>query len=192
MSADSSSEEMRESWDKRWADTGLAPASIDPYPLFADHVDLFPTSGDALEVACGRGRGAVWLASLGLDVWAVDLSPVAIDLATQLAEQCGVADRCRFEAHDLETGLPEGDLVDVVVCYLFREADLDRQMMDRLKPGGLLAVVVLSEVGHGPGRFRAKPGELTDAFAELDLLEAGEADGNAWFLGRKPAAASTP
>jgi hypothetical protein len=59
-------------------------------------------------------------------------------------------------------------------------------MMERLRPGGLLAVAVLSEVGEGPGAFRAQPGELHDAFSDdLDGLSEGERDGMAWILARK-------
>jgi hypothetical protein len=57
-------------------------------------------------------------------------------------------------------------------------------MIDRLTPGGLLAVVVLSEVGVGPGPFRVRSGELREAFAALEVLGEGEAEGLAWFLGR--------
>ena len=115
-----------------------------------------------------------------------DLSPVAVDLATECARLAGVSDRCRFEVHDLDEGLPEGDPVDLVLCYLFREADIDAAMIERVRPGGLLAVGVLSEVGAEPGRFRAKAGELTEAFASLELIEAGESDGYAWLISRRP------
>lgn len=182
MSAD-----QRAHWDQRYAEGGMAPVDgVGPYALFADHEHLFPTSGTALEVACGRGRGAVWLASRGMIVHGVDLSPVAVDLATAYARLCGVGDRCRFAVHDLDEGLPDGDPVDLVLCYLFREAGIDAEMIERVRPGGLLAVGVLSEVGAGPGRFRAKAGELTEAFQSLESLEAGEADGYAWLIGRRP------
>lgn len=185
-------DEDREHWDSRYSELGVAPdaATAPPLPLFAHVESLFPTSGSALEVACGRGRGAAWLASRGMTVHGVDVSPVAIDLAREHAERSGVAAACTFAVHDLDDGLPAGEPVNLVLCYLFREAGIDQSMMDRVVPGGLLAIACLSEVGHGPGRFRAQPGELADAFASLEMLEAGEADGYAWFLGRRPGGAS--
>ena len=57
-------------------------------------------------------------------------------------------------------------------------------MIERLEPGGLLAMVVLSEVDVGPGPFRARPGELAAAFAGLDLIAEGEGQGEAWLLAR--------
>jgi hypothetical protein len=58
-------------------------------------------------------------------------------------------------------------------------------MMERLAPGGLLAVAVLSEVGVGPGEFRVRPGELRDAFGRLEILDHGEGDGMARILARR-------
>ncbi len=181
------SDRDQQHWDQRYAELGPAPSGDYPPPaVLADFEHLFPRTGTAVDVACGRGRTAVWLAKRGMDVWGIDISPVAIDLARQHAEQAGVSDRCRFDVHNLDSGLPPGDPVDLVLCHLFREADIDNAVLQRLKPGGMLAVACLSEVGHGSGRFRAAPGELTRAFADLDVLEAGEADGHAWFIGVRP------
>jgi hypothetical protein len=75
--------------------------------------------------------------------------------------------------------------VDVLVSYLFRDSRLDDAIVDRLKPGGLLAVAALSEVDIGSGRFRARPGELRRAFNQLDVITADERNGEAWLLGRQ-------
>lgn len=177
----------RTHWDDRYA--GVGPVPLDDIGLperFAAHEAAFPTSGHALELACGTGRTAVWLAARGLHVIAVDVSPVAIDLAQDLARRAGVGHRCDLRVADLDEGLPAGPPADVIVCHLFRDPRLDGALVDRLAPGGLLAIAVLSEVGAEPGRFRARPGELLDAFGTLDVLDAGEADGTAWLLGRKP------
>jgi SAM-dependent methyltransferase len=121
-----------------------------------------------------------------MEVSAVDISPVAILLARELASRSGVFDRCAFEVWDLDEGLPPGPPVDLVICHMFREPRLDRLMVDRLRPGGVLAMATLSEVGAEPGRFRARSGELREAFAELEILAEGEGDGVAHFIGRKP------
>jgi hypothetical protein len=97
-----------------------------------------------------------------------------------------VADRCRFEVQDLDNGLPDGPPVDLLFIYLFRDSRLDSAVVDRLAPGGVLATACLSEVGAGPGQFRAKSGELMRAFGSLEILAEGEADGMAWLIGRSP------
>jgi SAM-dependent methyltransferase len=119
-----------------------------------------------------------------MDVWGLDVSAVAIGQARDLAQRSGVADRCRFDVLDLDDGVPDGPTVDVVLCQKFRDRRLDQAILDRLAPGGLLAVVALSEVDAAPGPFRAAPGELTAAFAELGLIADGEGQGYAWLLAR--------
>ena len=139
-------------------------------------------------MACGDGSSAAWLAARGLDVLALDVSPVAVGLGRRLVEELGVTGSCRFEVVDLDAGLPPGPPVDVVLCHLFTDPSLDRALVERLRPGGFLAVAVLSEVGAAPGRFRAAPGELVARFAgveDLVVLDAAEAGGVARLLARR-------
>ncbi len=152
--------------------------------MFAPYVDVFPTSGQALELACGGGSASVWLAQRGLAVWGVDVSPVAVAHARELAERNDVGCRCRFDVVDLDNGLPPGPSVEVIFCHRFRDPGLYPAIAGRLASGGLLAISVLSEVGARPGPFRAAPGELAAAFAGLDAVAAGEGGGQAWLLAR--------
>ncbi len=169
-------------WDAAYAEGDVAAGPALP-AVFRDHAEVLPRTGIALDIACGTGAAAVWLALRGLDVHAVDVSAVAIGRARDLAESCGVA--VDFEVVDLDAGLPPSRPADLVLCHKFRDPALYPQMAARLKPGGLLAICVLSEVGDTPGRFRAVPGELHAAFGELDELAAGEGAGQAWLLARR-------
>lgn len=176
-------EQDRLRWDARYAERTAASADDVGLPsVFLPVVDAFPTSGQALDLACGQGLASVWLARRGLQVRGVDVSPVAVDQARALAQRRGVAARCRFDVADLDDGLPPGPPVDVLLCLKFRDPRLDRALLDRLAPGGLLAITTLSEVGAEPGPFRAAAGELASAFAGLTLVTAGERDGQAWLL----------
>jgi SAM-dependent methyltransferase len=178
------SEADRRRWDKRHAEAGPASGGLGPPSVFAPIEDLFPVEGRALEIACGRGELSVWLALRGMDILGLDVSPVAVGLARELARGCDIPDRARFEVWDLDEGLPQGPPTDLVLCHMYREPRLDRELIERLAPRGLLAIASLSEVGGEPGRFRARPGELREAFADLESLADGEVDGVAWFLGR--------
>lgn len=160
----------RQRWNERYQEADTLPTPAAPVGV-ADVVDLLPTTGRALDVACGVGAGSVWLAMQGLAVVGIDGSDVAIDHATRLAATHGVEDRCRFEVRDLDAGLPPGPSVDLVMCHLFSARALDEAMVGRLHAGGVLAITVLSEVGSGPGPFRAGPGELMDRFGLFDRLE---------------------
>ncbi|HVH23292.1 MAG TPA: methyltransferase domain-containing protein, partial [Pseudonocardia sp.] len=143
----------------------------------------------ALDVACGRGAVAVWLAGRGFTVDAVDVSPVALAAAAALAGRHRVADRVRWWAHDLDLGLPAGCAgpYDVVVCQRFRDPAGYPRLAGRLAPGGLLVITVLSEVGAGGGAWRAEPGELRAAFGGLDVLAEREGNGEAGLVARRPA-----
>lgn len=178
--------EDRLHWDGVYAGRGPAdPESVALPAVFSPFEQEFPASGRALEVACGRGGATVWLARRGLEATGYDASAVAIDQARELAEHWRVGDRCRFGVVDLDQGLPPGSAADVVICHRFRAPHLHDAIAERLAPGGLLAVAVLSAVDAAPGPYRAAPGELTAAFANLDLIAAGEGEGVAWLLARR-------
>jgi SAM-dependent methyltransferase len=178
-------DEDRRRWDERYA--GRGPAAVDtpgPPAIFAPYADVFPTAGHGLDLACGQGLGTIWLANRGLTALGLDVSEVAIAQARDSARRNGVGNRCRFDVYDLDDGLPDGPPVDVVLCHQFRDRRLDQAIVERLAPGGLLAIAVLSEVGAAAGPFRAAPGELVAAFAELDRIATGEGQGRAWLLAR--------
>ncbi|MGY4712858.1 class I SAM-dependent methyltransferase [Mycolicibacterium sp. CBM1] len=169
-------------WDERYRARTTPVAG--PPEVFAHYVDVFPSTGHALDLACGAGAASVWLAGRGLTVVGVDASAVAVAQARELAERIGVATRCRFEVRDLDEGLPPGEAADVIVCHRYRDPRLYSAIVGRLAPGGLLAISVLSEVGAEPGRYRAGAGELAGAFADLQTVACGEGDGQAWLLAR--------
>lgn len=175
------STEDQERWDDRYAGAGVTAGWSIPNG-FVEIEELLPVTGRALDVACGAGHGSVWLAERGLDVVGVDVSPVAIGQAEQLASDAGFGDRCHFLVHDLDLGLPDGPPVDLVVCHRFSAPGLDASMLERLEPGGILALTVLSEVGAGPGPFRVAKGGLLDRFADAEILAHREHDGEATIV----------
>jgi SAM-dependent methyltransferase len=180
------SDHDRRRWDERYVGRGRVTLDDVSLPaVFEAFADVFPTAGQALELACGRGTAAVWLAGRGMTVIGVDVSPVAITQAGELAVAVGVSQRCRFTVGDLDTGLPAGPPADVVLCHRFRDPRLDGEIIARLAPGGVLAISALSEVGASPGPFRAEAGALSRAFAALDPIAAGEGEGQAWLLARR-------
>jgi 2-polyprenyl-3-methyl-5-hydroxy-6-metoxy-1,4-benzoquinol methylase len=66
-------------WGARYASQVPPPGgAVEPPGVFAAYANEFPTSGRALDLACGQGLGALWLARRGMDVWGLDISPVAI------------------------------------------------------------------------------------------------------------------
>ncbi|MGI9002696.1 MAG: class I SAM-dependent methyltransferase [Pseudonocardia sp.] len=180
------SEADRQRWNARHAamtdDVALPPDAL------RDREHLLPGGGRALDVACGRGAVAVWLAGRGFAVDAVDVSGTALAAGAALARHTGTVDRVRWWCHDLDGGLPAGcvDTYAVVVCQRFRDPALYPELVARLGAGGLLVVSVLTEVGNGTGPYRAPPGELLGAFGALEVLAHAERDGEASIVARRP------
>jgi len=130
-----------------------------PTPLLVETAQELPP-GRALDLACGNGRNAAWLAEHGWKVTAVDRSPVAIP-----AVDTHVAD---LEKHEFPIGEASWDLI-VVSLYLQR--DLFEPIKRGLKPGGIAIVIVLMmEPGHEQSLFRVRPGELAKYFEGWEIL----------------------
>jgi len=103
--------------------------------------------GTALEIGCGEGADAIWLAEQGWTVTAVDVSPTAIERARTAAVERGVADRVRFLVTDAVDALPDGPFDLVVSSFLhswehdFPRIGILRDAARRVAPGGSLLAV---------------------------------------------------
>lgn len=144
-----------------------------------------PTVGPAVDLGCGSGRAAVWLAQQGHEVVGVDVLPDALALGRRLAEESAV--RCAWLQADLSVpeAVPAGPwALAVAVRYL--ERPLLRRLPELLIPGGV-AVVRTFRVDPddaGPPRriHRLERGELLELFPVrswqiLDHVEEYDADG---------------
>jgi 2-polyprenyl-3-methyl-5-hydroxy-6-metoxy-1,4-benzoquinol methylase len=79
-------------WSKRYRDAGEHYLfGTEPNRFLAHRVELLLGGRTALSVADGEGRNSVWLAEQGLDVTAIEISPVAVEKARRLAAGRGVA-----------------------------------------------------------------------------------------------------
>jgi SAM-dependent methyltransferase len=159
--------------------------------------ERLPRAGSALDVACGAGRHALWLAERGLRVHGVDNDPEAIETLRAAASSRGLAVEAQLldlESEHVELGSRAYDLV-VVLNYLHRP--LFSAICGALVPGGLLLYETFLE-GHGklrkPSRTEhlLKPGELQALVSPpLEVLaeREGEFDGRlvASILARAPA-----
>jgi SAM-dependent methyltransferase len=139
-------------WDARYAASDQVWSRGPNQFVEAELADLTP--GTALDVACGEGRNAIWLATRGWDVTALDFSAVAVDRGRQLAGELPVA---WVVGDALSVELPAADLV--VLAYLQLAADERRTVVRRtfgaLRPGGTFLVVAhdstnLTEGTGGP------------------------------------------
>lgn len=131
-----------------------------PKPLVLEHERLLPRRGRALEIACGEGQLAVWLARRGLEVTAVDISPVALGKLRKLAVAEGLGGRIQVVEADLDHGLPPlAPGLALITCMDFHAPEVIAQARDLLSPGGFLLVQVLLQPPGGDSPHRAAPGE---------------------------------
>ena len=102
-------------WNDRYAGRELI-WSAGPNELFASEVGSLQP-GRALDVACGEGRNAIWLAEEGWDVTAIDFSDVGVNKGNQIAEKRGVS--LTWITEDVSTwNLPQEEYDLVAVLYL--------------------------------------------------------------------------
>jgi SAM-dependent methyltransferase len=104
------------------------------------------TPGDALDLGCGEGGDALWLAERGWHVVAVDISDTALKRASEDAEVRGLGGRIDFQPHDLSESFPQGTFDLVSAQFLHSTLPLDRTRIfkraaDAIRPGGLLLIV---------------------------------------------------
>jgi SAM-dependent methyltransferase len=142
-------------WDERYAATELV-WSAGPNQFVEQALAGLPP-GRALDLACGEGRNARWLASRGWQVTATDFSAVAVEKGRRLSEQ--LHDRVDWQVGDALTSPLPHDLDLVVVAYLQlpagERATVMRRAFDALAVGGTLFVVAhdstnLTEGAGGP------------------------------------------
>ncbi|BBY35209.1 SAM-dependent methyltransferase [Mycolicibacter minnesotensis] len=105
--------------------------------------------GRALDLGCGEGGDALWLAENGWQVVAVDISNNALARAATAAQQAGVTAQIRFERHDLSTSFPAGRFDLVSAQFLHSPVQLDREPLLRRAAEAVAADGRLLIVDHG-------------------------------------------
>jgi len=151
-------------WDKRYL--GQSPGV--PLPLLTDNAYLLPASGDALDLACGTGANALFLARHGLHAQAWDLSAVAVKTINRLAGDLSLVAQQR----DVVVEPPLPSTFDVVCVAHFLERELCPMISAALRPGGLLFYQTFTrdrvdDTGPSTGRYRLAPNELLQLFNGL-------------------------
>ena len=132
-----------------------------PSPLLVEFAQTLPP-GRALDLACGAGCNAIWLAEQGWSVTAVDKAESALGWALRA---------------DLEAGgfRIEEDAWDLILMSLYLQRDLFDPVKRGLRAGGLAIVIVhLFEPGHEASRFSLHAGELAEYFTGWEILHARE------------------
>jgi SAM-dependent methyltransferase len=171
----------REQWDERYRTDELVWKAEPNRFLVEEVAGLAP--GRALDLACGEGRNALWLAERGWQVTAVDFSAVGLGKAQRLASEREL-ELILVEADVLEWEPPAASFDLVILMYLHLPADARRRVLraaaSALAPGATLLVVGhdstnLTEGVGGPQDPAVLFGP-EDIVGDLDGLEIGRAE----------------
>ncbi len=163
-------------WDARYRSAARRDEDLDaaPTPLLIETASRLRV-GKALDLACGAGRNALWLAKQRWHVTAVDGSSAAIEILRERASQCGLhidAQVADLERHDYAIESSAWDLI--AMCY-YLQRDLFEPAKCGLKPGGvLIAIVHITEPHEHPTANRLRPGELEARFQGWEILHRYE------------------
>ncbi len=166
-------------WDQRYAAEGLLWTAQPNRFLVSEVGELAP--GAALDVACGEGRNAIWLATKGWRVTAVDSSAVGIQKGTELAQEAGL--EIDWLVEDATTYQPEPAFDLVAVFYLHLPHDQLRSALANacagLAVGGTLLVVGhhTDNIEKGIGgpqvpELLYRPSDITDMTGGLEIEKA--------------------
>jgi cyclopropane fatty-acyl-phospholipid synthase-like methyltransferase len=138
----------RESWEERYR-SRRAIWSGQPNQPLVDEVEHLAEPGRALEVGCGEGADAVWLAGQGWLVTAVDLSSTALERASAHAQEAGVAHHIDFTDAAIEEVIATRGPFNLVTSLFTHPEQGGRWLVETLAPavaeGGMLLVI-----GHHP------------------------------------------
>ncbi|HEX6149247.1 class I SAM-dependent methyltransferase [Nocardioides sp.] len=149
---------------------GRRPWSGRPNRVLVDELarkPLVPTT--ALDLGCGTGGDAIWLAAQGWTVTGVDISSAALHQAEQEAEAAGLGDHVTWQRVDLDQGLPVGTWDLVTAAYLQAPVALSRDAVlraaaDAVAPGGTMVVI-----GHAtPPTWATDPPEHMRGMPDAD------------------------
>lgn len=153
-----------------------------PNPLLVSEVEGFEW-GCALDLGCGEGADAIWLARRGWRVTAVDVSRVALDRAAAAAKRAGVGHLIEWQLHDLASTFPTGTFDLVSAQYLHAPIELPREEIllraaAAVSPGGTLLVV-----GHASGPSWAPQGHAHENFpTPEEVVQALKLPAGEWTI----------
>ena len=149
-------------WDERYRAGGRVWSGL-PNPTLVGQAAALPP-GRALDLGCGEGADAIWLAARGWDVVAVDFAIAALERGAEHARAAGedVADRLDWRCRDLRTWEPVTGAFDLVTAHFVHAASPQRGAMlarwaAAVVPGGTLLVVAHSPLDLEQARVRRPP-----------------------------------
>ncbi|MEN9848489.1 MAG: hypothetical protein RL368_1229, partial [Pseudomonadota bacterium] len=158
-------------WNQRYQSARTLPTACFSLQKYAY---LLPKTGKALDLACGLGGNALFLAQWGLECSAWDFSAQAITQLQQLAQDLALP--VHAEVRDVVLNPPAANSFDVIVVSHFLDRDLAEPLKKALTKGGILIYQTFSREAvdlDSPPRnpaYRLAAGELLSLFSGLKVI----------------------
>ncbi len=178
--------EDRQRWDRRYQEPHYQ-GEREPFPLIVQYAQPSACGGAgenplALDLACGLGHNALWLARQGYRVVAVDGSLTALRRGSEAACQHGLSSAVLFVLADLDHFRPPADCFSLICVIRFLSREMFPAIRAALRPGGLLIYASLNWrcAENRPDiapKYLLAPGELLEAFSDYEIIlydEEGE------------------
>lgn len=183
-------------WDERYRSG--EHTTKEPSPLLSNAIKSLKP-GRALDVACGVGRHAIFLAEHGWQVTAVDSSRAGIEILRQRASEARVT--VHVQVANLESGefQIEPETYDLICVFYYLQRDLFPPIRAGVKAGGTVVAAIHLNDGKPNAKpanpaFLLEPGELKQLFADWEITyyregqsdEGGHHHDTAYLIARKP------
>jgi tellurite methyltransferase len=160
-------------WDRIYRDRAGVGS---PSPVLTSLANDLPHRGNALDLAGGAGRHALWLASLGLDVTLADVSEVALAMASAEAQARALSLRTLHLDVDVAS---LGGPWKLILCFHFLDRRVLAKVADHLALDGVFAMVHptrrnLERHTSPSERFLLEEGELATLLPDLQIVHSEE------------------
>lgn len=154
-------------WNNRYTVESSVPP---PAQVLIENSHLLPQQGSALDLACGLGANAVFLAKHGLKTCAWDISDVAINKLNVFAKSLSL--EIETGVRDVVSSPPSNSSFDVIVVSRFLDRLLTGALIDALKPGGFIFYQTFildkqTDIGPSNPEYLLKTNELLKLFDSL-------------------------
>jgi len=168
-------DDARSFWDARFEAPEYIFGTV-PNRFLAREAIRLPSGARILDIACGEGRNAVWLAGQGCEVTGFDVSPVALDKARRLAAEKQV--QVSWHQADVRSWDWAPEVFDAVACIFIQFASPEERtrlfqgFRETLRPGGFVLLQ-----GYTPKQLEYRtggPGDIAHLYTEALLRSAFE------------------
>lgn len=165
----------KEKWDDRYSRMQMP---LTPSDLLGEFYALLPKEGKALDLACGNGRNARFLATFGLEVSAIDISSIAIAQAHKLWDSSKSMHTPKGSLEllclDLDSYAIQPNTYAVICNFYFLDRRLLAQIPQALKKQGLFFLETFEEHRGYPTHIDSskilRPNELVEIFQPYEIL----------------------